>query len=80
MVDVIPPHLEFLTLFSSAKKERSPISRFISSIINEAIQDLQSKARRLGGNAVLGLRVETNYLGWGRVLVHVYGTAAEVKL
>ena len=80
VVDVIPPHLEFLTLFSSAKRERSPISRFISSIIGEAIQDLQSKARRLGGNAILGLRIETSYMGWGRVVVHAYGTVAEVKV
>ena len=78
VVDVIPPHLEFLSLFSTARKKRSPIARFISSLIHEALEDIQEKAKNLGGNAVLGLRINVTYLGWGRVLVYAHGTAAEV--
>ncbi len=80
VVDSIPPHLEILSLISSARKERSPVSTFISSLIHEALTDLQEKARHLGANAVLGLRVEVEHLGWGRILVNAYGTAAEVKV
>ena len=78
-MDVIPPHLEFKTLFSSARGKRSPISSFLSTLIHEALQDLQEKSISMGGNAVLGLRIETTYMGWGRVSVLAYGTVAEVE-
>ena len=79
MVDVIPPHLELKTLFSSAKGRRSPISTFLSSLIHEALLDLEGKAKDMGGNAVLGLKIEITYLGWGRISVLAYGTVAEVE-
>ena len=80
IVDTIPPHLEILSILSSARKKRSPVSTFVSSLIHEALTDVQEKARHLGANAVLGLRIEVEHLGWGRILVNVYGTAAEVKV
>ncbi len=79
IVDTIPPHHDILTLLSSARRRRSPISRFISSLHHEAIRKLEENARKLGANAVLGVRIETVYLGWNRVLVYAYGTAAEVE-
>lgn len=79
VVDVIPPHLELKTLFSSAKSRRSPIDKFISTLMHEALEKLEANAKRMGGNAVLGLKIGVEHLGWGRVLVYAYGTVAEVK-
>ncbi|NPA86566.1 MAG: heavy metal-binding domain-containing protein [Candidatus Diapherotrites archaeon] len=79
VVDVIPPHLELLTLFSTARRKSSPISRFISTLFHRAMLSLEEKAKKLGANAVLGLKVEISYLGWGRVSLLAYGMAAEVE-
>ena len=79
VVDVIPAHHEIKTIISAARGRRSPIARFVDGMISEAILGLEEKAKALGGNAVLGLRVNVEYLGWGRILVTVYGTVAEVE-
>ena len=79
VVDVIPAHHELKTLFTAAKGVRSPISRFIDRMVGEAVLGLEEKAKMLGGNAILGLRINVVYLGWGRIAVTVYGTVAEVE-
>jgi uncharacterized protein YbjQ (UPF0145 family) len=79
VVDMIPPHLELRTLFSSAKKRRSPIDTFISTLMHEALEKLEENAKKMGGNAVLGLKMGVEHLGWGRILVYAYGTVAEVE-
>lgn len=59
--------------------EITEYARLLEETREEAIQEMQAEARRLGANAIIGVRMATNSITTGAAEIVVYGTAIRIK-
>lgn len=59
--------------------EITEYARLLEETREEAIQEMKAEARRLGANAIIGVRMATNSITTGAAEIVVYGTAIRIK-
>ncbi len=58
--------------------EESPVGDFLRMLRHEALRRLAENAKKMGANAVLGVRVVVHKVSGNVFEVYAYGTAAEI--